>query len=141
MDTPAITSLVVGDEPPDPEEQQSTPPWKTPFLDLLGLLKIIDNSQPTPKVDNQRFCFQPSSDLSEISRVFLSVTTLDLQYDVDLKTIRLTGSDAIPPAVAKLQEYANDALRRIQVSNFSHTQIRCLTQPSPLAFQGLFTPT
>ena len=72
----------------------------------------------------QSFCFQPSHDLSEISRIFLSVTTSDLQYDIDLETLRVSGSDAVPPAVTKLQEYANNVLQRIQVSIFIHTQIR-----------------
>lgn len=126
LNTPMITSLVVDNlDPPDPNRPKLTPPWNPPFLELLDLLKVIDYSQPTPKVDGQRFCFQPSHDLSEISRVFLSVTTSSsVQYDIDIKTIRLSDSDTVPPAVIKLQEYANHVLRRVQVSIFTHTQIR-----------------
>lgn len=134
MYPPTITSLAVVNEPPNPRTLKPTPPWNAPFLELLGLLKIIDNSKPTPKVDDQRFCFQPSHDLTEISRIFLSVSTSDLQYDIDLKTLRVSGSDSVPPAVTKLKKYANGVLRRTQVSIFIHTQIRWLMQPSPLEF-------
>lgn len=134
MYPPTITSLAVVNEPPNPRTLKPKPPWNAPFLELLGLLKIIDNSKPTPKVDDQRFCFQPSHDLTEISRIFLSVSTSDLQYDIDLKTLRVSGSDSVPPAVTKLKKYANGVLRRTQVSIFIHTQIRWLMQPSPLEF-------
>ncbi|KAF8552366.1 hypothetical protein OG21DRAFT_1511536 [Imleria badia] len=112
MDTPTITSLVVGNEPPNHHTSKPARPWITPFLELLGLLGIIDNSRPTPRVDDQRFCFQPSHDFSEISRIFLSVSTPNLQYDIDLKTIRNVGSDLVPPAATKLKEYANSILQR-----------------------------
>jgi hypothetical protein len=121
MYTPTITSLAVDNEPPDPQTLKPIPPWNAPFLELLGVLKIIDNSKATPKVDDQRFCFQPSHDLSEISRIFLSVSTFTLQYDIDLKTLRASDSDSVPLAVIKLQEYANSVLRRIQVSISIHT--------------------
>lgn len=124
MNTPAITSLVVDIRPSNPERPKPTPPWNGPFLELLRLLKIIDNSKSTPKVEDQRCCFQPSRDLSEISRIFLSVSTSDLRYDIDLKTLQGLGSDAVPPAVTKLQEYASNILQRIRVSIFIHTQMR-----------------
>ncbi|KAF8434737.1 hypothetical protein L210DRAFT_3762913 [Boletus edulis BED1] len=108
-----ITSLVVRHGPFSPHNPKA-PPWHKPFLELLGLLKIIDKSKPTPKVDEQRFCFQPTQDLSKISRVFLSVSTSDYQCDIDLKTIRLVDSNTVPPAVTKLQEYADHVLQRIQ---------------------------
>ena len=124
VNTPVITSLVAGNEPSNPNRRKSTPPWHAPFLELLGLLKIIDNSKPTPKFDDQRLCFQPSQDLSEISRIFLSVSTSDLQYDIDLRTIRVAGSDAVPRAVTKLQEYANCILQRNRVSETIHIHIK-----------------
>ncbi|KAG8216996.1 hypothetical protein J3R82DRAFT_7309 [Butyriboletus roseoflavus] len=112
MNTPIVTSLVVD---PSPTRPKPTPPWEAPFLELLGVLKIIDNSLPTPRANGQRFCFQPSHDLSEISKVFLSVSSSFARYDIDLKTIRILGSDAVPPSVNKLQEYANHVLRRIRL--------------------------
>lgn len=122
MDTPTITSLVVNNGPPDHRRPKPTPPWRTPFLELLGLLKIIDNSRPTPTVDGQRFCFQPSHDLSEISRIFLSVSThSSVRYDIDIRTIQLSGSGAVLPIVNKLQEYASHVLQSIQVSILRHS--------------------
>lgn len=115
MNTPIITSLRVGDDSANADDPP-TLPWEAPFLELLGLLQIIDKSQPAPNVDGQRLCFQPSHDLSEISRIFLSVTISSAQYDIDLKTIHILDSDAVPPAVNKLQEFANHVLQRTRVS-------------------------
>lgn len=147
MDVPTrmirVTSLVVGNEPPNGHrsDSKSERPWIKPFLELLGLLGITDKSRPALKIDDQRLCFYPSHDFSVISRIFLSVYTSDFQYDIDLNTIRIKGSDFIPLATIKLWEYVNSVLQRNRVSIFTHPRTRCPNQPLPLAIQRSFTPT
>lgn len=115
IDIPPITSLMVDDEPLDPRRPRPTPPWTAPFFELLRFIKVIDISWPIPNVDGQRFCFQPSHDLSKISRIFLSVSAPFIQDDIDLGRFPLLGPHSVSPAVTKLQEYADHVLQRIQV--------------------------
>ncbi|KAF8552385.1 hypothetical protein OG21DRAFT_148340 [Imleria badia] len=93
--TPPITTLsVVPDENPNILSQS----WLKPFATLLFLLRI-SRGDDSEYVGDHKFCFQHTHDLSELSRIFLSLDDLDSSYGQAF--------------LAELEEYANRVLSRV----------------------------
>ena len=103
-----ITSLSVLDGDLDHPSRS----WCKPFTELLPLLKIVDGSNPKIQ-GNHRFSFQHSRDLSELSRVFLSVAFSDgVMHEIAIDSIRFDDSDSSPGQafVAKLRDICKPCL-------------------------------
>ncbi|KAF8546559.1 hypothetical protein OG21DRAFT_1104100 [Imleria badia] len=127
--TPPITVLsVVPDENPSILSQS----WRKPFEALLWLLRI---SRHEEYIEDHQFCFQHTHDLSELSRIFLSVNIQDsFTYEIATDSIRFDDLNPFlgQSFLAELEGYANRALSRVQVSIFIHIfigpLIRCLDE-------------
>ena len=91
--------------------------WSKPFRKLLPLLKIMDCAN----AEFQQFCFQHTHNLSELSRVFLSVAiSPGVTHEIATNSSRFDNPDSSfgQALVAELEEYANRALSRVWVSIF-----------------------
>ena len=118
---------------------QPSKSWCKPFKKLLLLLGVIEIDTPRSRWDppelDHSFCFQHTHDLSELSAVFLLVhisSGTEYTIRIHLDDIRFDASDSPSGRVfvAKLKEYAEGALSRVQVSVFVRTCINPLTQRS-----------
>ncbi|KAF8552375.1 hypothetical protein OG21DRAFT_147581 [Imleria badia] len=110
--TPPITTLSVIDNDFDQPSQS----WCKPFKKLLPLLRIIDGSNAKIK-NNHRFSFQHTNDLSELSRIFLSVTiSPGVTREIATDSIQFDDSDSScgQAFIAELEEYANRVLSRVR---------------------------
>ena len=95
--------------------------WGKPFGELCLLLGIIADQQ-IPR----HFSFQHSPDLSEITRIFLSVGIHSVAYEIVNDDIRFNGSDLSSgrALVTELKEYASRILSTVRVSNLVHSCIK-----------------